>query len=207
GRSVLVHLWADWCQPCVKELAEFSREESRLRQQGIDVLALSVDVATQKPRSSPASESKLLAGIAYPFRAGRADQATVEKLQLLHDTLFELRSPLPIPTSFLIDRQGRVTAVYKGVVTVDQLLADKQRLAVKTTQEWRMATMVFPGRWIMPPRRRHLFNFVSSLADRGYREDCARYVGWNKRMLTSHPAWQQLSERIQTGLRNSTGSD
>ena len=66
---------------------------------------------------------------------------TVEKLQLLTDTIFELEVPLPIPASFLIDKRGRVVAVYKGPVTVDQLLADAAKLKVRTTDEWRAATL------------------------------------------------------------------
>jgi len=142
------------------------------------------------------AESGLLNQIGYPFRAGEIDKACVEKLQMLHDTLFELHRPLPIPCSFLIDRQGRVTAVYKGPVSVDQLIADRKKLSAKTTTEWRMATLEFPGRWVMPPRQRHLFDFVTQLADRGYLQDCKRYVALNENMFRTHPSWPALARKI-----------
>lgn len=206
GRMVLVNLWADWCQPCVRELGEFARDAARLRQQGLDVVALSVDATLEHPQSSAAAESQLLKQLEFPFRAGRADRAMVEKLQLLHDTLFELRRPLPIPTSFLVDRQGRVTVIYRGPVSVEQLLADKARLAAKTTDQWRMATLEFDGRWFMPPRRRHLFEYVQTLVDRGYMDDGVRYVRWNQKMITSHPNWPELARRLEPGTAAETSS-
>ncbi len=201
GGMVLVNLWADWCQPCVQELAEFSKEADLLRQNGIDVVALSIDATTKAPQSSAAKEQKLLSQLKFPFRAGRTDQATVEKLQLLHDTLLEVRTPLPIPTSFLIDRQGRVTILYKGPVTVDQLLADRKRLKAKTTEQWRQATMEFEGRWFMPPRRRQLFDYVKTLTDRGYIQDSLLYVKWNPKMFATHPEWPKLEKRLRDGSR------
>jgi hypothetical protein len=115
----------------------------------------------------------------------------------LSDTIFELQSPLPIPTSFLVDKRGRVVAVYKGPISTERLLADAGKLRVRSTDEWRQATLPFPGRWEMPPRQRHLFEFVETLADRGYLRECQMYVRENKQMLTTHPRWPALARKLE----------
>ena len=42
--------------------------------------------------------------------------------------------PLPVPTSLLIDREGRLAAVYKGAVSVDRILADTERVIAALEQ-------------------------------------------------------------------------
>jgi peroxiredoxin len=183
----------------VEELADFAAQPQRLRERGIDVIALSVDAVTPTD-AAPDADVQCLRQIQFPFRSGRADRTIVERLQLLSDTIFELKTPLPIPTSFLVDRQGRVVAVYKGPVTVDQLLEDAAKLRVRTTDEWRRATLPFAGRWRMPPRQRHLFDLVEELADRGYFQECRMYARENQQMLTTHPRWSELSRKIAAGM-------
>lgn len=205
ARLVLLNLWASWCSPCVKELQEFTENAQILRDHNIDVVALSVEKSSGSAMRSNSADYRLLERIRFAFRSGRADEAMLEKIQMLHDTLFELHSPLPLPTSLLIDRRGRVTAIYKGPVTIERILADASKLAARTTNEWRMATVPFSqGFWLMPPRRRHLFGFVEQLANRGYYEESAEYVKHNKKMLTTHPDWPQLSRKISQGLNNRT---
>lgn len=198
ARLTLVNLWASWCQPCVTELQDFTRHADKLRERGIDVLALSVDAVSNQPTTNDADLSTL-GKLGFPFRAGRADAETLEKLQLLNDTIFELKSPLPIPTSFLIDKRGRVVAVYKGSVSADRLLEDAAKLRVRSTDEWRRATLPFGGSWEMPPRQRHLFELVNALADRGFFPECLMYVGENQEMFTTHPRWPELARKLQAG--------
>ena len=199
SRLVLVNLWASWCQPCVRELEEISAKQDLLKGQGIDVVALSVEGLTQGSKDGDI-DVRPLQQMRFPFRSGVAEAALVEKLQLLHNNIFELHVPLPIPTSFLLDRRGRVVAVYKGAVTVERILADSSKLrAVKSTNDWRTATLPFAGRWVMPPRRRHLFQMVEQLADRGYFGECQQYVKDNQEMLTTHPRWTLLAKKIRDG--------
>ena len=197
ARLTLVTLWASWCQPCVTELAKFAQAENQLRERNIDVIALSVDALTET--AAPGDDAQRLKQLKFPFRTGRAGASDLEKLQLLHDTIYELHTPLPVPTSFLVDRRGRVVAIYKGSVEPDQLLADLLRIRVETTEQWRQATLPFPGTWEMPPRRRHLFDFAMELAKRGYREESRMYVQQNREMFESHPRLRELVAIISGG--------
>ena len=42
-RTVLVHVWATWCAPCVTELPSFDQFAERLADRGVAVVTLSVD--------------------------------------------------------------------------------------------------------------------------------------------------------------------
>ena len=196
GRLTLVTLWASWCQPCVHELAEYVRQKERLRKAGIDIVVLSVDHSSDSEEAR-AAELQFLQQLQFPFRSGIAEDKLLTQLHMLHDIIFEIRRPLPVPTSFLVDRKRRIMGIYKGPVTVDELLRDFEKLKVKTTNEWRMATMPFPGKWEMKPKRRHLFDFVSNLADQGFLEEAREYVTRDQKMFVTHPDWKILQRKLQ----------
>ena len=122
-KPLLLNLWASWCRPCLAELAEFSQREQDVRKAGIDVLALSVD-GLGKDSSDPAAAGKILQALNFPFPTGRATTELVEMLQTMHDRLIAMHPPLPVPTSLLIDGGGRLAVIYRGPVSVDQLLED-----------------------------------------------------------------------------------
>ena len=121
---ILLNLWASWCPPCVGELQEFTREEARLRDAGIEVVALTLDSISADDGSDPAEAAALLEKIRFPFTSGRATTETVHKLERAHAVMFHQPITLPVPTSFLIDHEGRIAAVYRGVVGVDRVIAD-----------------------------------------------------------------------------------
>jgi thiol-disulfide isomerase/thioredoxin len=92
GRVVLVNFWATWCPPCRVEMPALQAMAERHREAGLVVLGLSVD------RGSPDDVRRFLAerGIDYPVAIVGPE---VERA---------FGGVRGYPTSFLVDRNGKV---------------------------------------------------------------------------------------------------
>ena len=103
GKFVLVNLWATWCEPCLREMPSLERMQSRLGDK-ITVVAISEDRGGNKTVEPFIDKLGLKSFKTYldpKSDAGRAFR--VEGL----------------PTSFLIDREGRVLGRVDGAAEWD----------------------------------------------------------------------------------------
>jgi len=123
GKPVLLNLWASWCQPCMVELASIAKKEKEIRAKDVQVIALSVD-GLSGPQSNPDNAPEVIQRNGFPFPSGYATPDLLTLLQTMHDNVLQMQRPLPIPTSFLIDEQGRLAVIYKGPMSVKDVLAD-----------------------------------------------------------------------------------
>lgn len=108
GKVVVINLWATWCNPCVVETPEFNTVYGELKAQGVNFVGFAVKNA---PISKPQEFVKTHA-IDFPMVY---DEPAKVALQL---------GNLPVqglPLTVLIDRRGRVAAVYVGLVQPSRL--------------------------------------------------------------------------------------
>jgi tetratricopeptide (TPR) repeat protein/peroxiredoxin len=199
GTPLLINLWATWCQPCVNELSELAQHETELRQSGLAVLALAVDRLDSQYQSSQEDAVRLLDQMQFPFLRGAATTLIMEKLDLLLDFVFDLRQPPAVPTSYLIDRQGRLAVIYRGPVDVEQLLKDVASLDI-SAEERRRASVPLEGRWFTDPHQLNLHLLASTFHEQ-YPSDEARYLDLEVRQLRSQLANPGLLLNIRRQLQ------
>jgi len=98
GRVVLLNFWATWCPPCQTEMASMEGLYQAYKDYGFEVVAVSSDV-----------------------QGVEAVQPFVTQLRLSFTTLLDatgqvtrLYGVTSLPTSYLLDRQGRLVTVAIG---------------------------------------------------------------------------------------------
>ena len=98
GKVVLIDFWATWCPPCKAEIPHFKELHSAYRAKGLEVIGLSLD------QGGPAEVAAFVKqqGILYPVAL--ATPAIVQAYGGIRG----------IPTTFLVDKRGRIAEKYVG---------------------------------------------------------------------------------------------
>lgn len=147
GRPLLINVWATWCAPCITELSDFRDHAESLRAAGLNIVAISVDGLSDGEKRKPAAVRSTYEKHRFPFDAGMAPEATVRLLERGPGLFLNRNAPLPIPSSFLFDEDGKIAVIYTGPVTARQLQNDLKLLKASQGKLLR-ATVPFPGRWL-----------------------------------------------------------
>jgi peroxiredoxin len=100
GRVVMVNFWATWCGPCRQEMPQLNRLFEKYRASGFVLLGVNVDDDSSKAREVA---SKL--GVTFPVLLDT--DKTVSKL-------YDLST---MPSTVIIDRDGKVRYVHRGYLT------------------------------------------------------------------------------------------
>ena len=188
---LLLNLWASWCAPCITELKEFTDHQQELRTAGLEILALSVDLLSESTAGSAEAASKLIQRLEFPFAAGLAEPALVNKLEIMHNKTMILERPLVIPISVLIDSQGRLAAIYKGPVTVERLLDDVRKLPLEG-KDWHRASLPLAGRWYRRPDPPRLIPFATQLLERNFIDEGLAYIADNRQLVENDFEYAKL---------------
>jgi cytochrome c biogenesis protein CcmG, thiol:disulfide interchange protein DsbE len=101
GDVVLLNIWATWCAPCVYEMPALQRLHEELAEEGLRVVAVSVDAPP---------------GVINAFGQGGGNVEEFRDrfgltFKILHDPSGRIQSRYQVnglPTTFIIDREGRI---------------------------------------------------------------------------------------------------
>lgn len=99
GKVVIVDFWATWCPPCRLEIPGFVRLQEEYGPKGLQIVGLSMDDGPEVVREFMAQMK-----INYPVAIVGADIAKA------------FGGIEAIPTTFVIDRQGRIVSRHVGYV-------------------------------------------------------------------------------------------
>lgn len=97
GKVVLLDFWASWCGPCKKSFPELEKLHRAFKDRGLVVLGVSVDRDAAAMRKFLESHV-----VSFPVVRDR-DQVLVGAAGIES-----------MPTSFLIDRSGKIRSVHNG---------------------------------------------------------------------------------------------
>jgi thiol-disulfide isomerase/thioredoxin len=103
GRVVLLNFWATWCGPCKVEIPWFIEFSKKYEGNGLTVVGVSMDDDGWKSVKPYITEKKMN----YPVVIGNA---------LLAKAYEDVDS---LPTTFIIDRSGRIAFKHTGLVGRD----------------------------------------------------------------------------------------
>ncbi|MDC0934956.1 tetratricopeptide repeat protein [Pirellulales bacterium] len=175
-RPVLVNLWQASCRSCLREIRHWSQEHEALDALGLDVVLLSVDrlgsESDEKPQLS-GEKPRLLEDLPASFRSGYANNALVDKLNILRRVAGYQSSRLAVPMSFLFDQSGGLAVLYRGPITASELRDDVRRFGL-TSRTAREDAVPFAGRWTTTPRNLLLRPIADLFLEHGYPDDYSR---------------------------------
>jgi peroxiredoxin len=118
GKAVVVDFWATWCAPCKVEIPWLTKLHDEYASQGLVILGISEDDLDQDDKAALLKEKQEIASAAT-------------KLGINYPVLFDEKKVAEpyggvdaLPTTFYVDRNGKVVAATIGLVDRDEIEAN-----------------------------------------------------------------------------------
>lgn len=101
GQGVFLNFWATYCPPCEKEMPYMESQYQNYKNQGVEIIAVNVD----EPELSVKRFVDRVGGLSFPIVIDRGSR------------VIDAYNVSPLPTTFLIDKDGIVKEVITGGMT------------------------------------------------------------------------------------------
>jgi thiol-disulfide isomerase/thioredoxin len=112
GKVLVVNLWATWCIPCIRELPDLVKLQESYKERSVRVVGISLD----DPEDLNAKVKPFIQKRAPGFVTYLQNEPDPEKFVNVVDPSWEGI----IPTTYVIDRAGKVKAKLVGGKTYEQ---------------------------------------------------------------------------------------
>ncbi len=118
GKALLVNFWATWCGPCKIEMPWFVELQNQYGPQGLVIVGIAMDDSGKDAIASFSRDMK----VNYPILLGK--EAVGEAYG----------GVLGLPTSFFVDRSGKIVAHIEGLAD-RSTIEDDIKLALGTSKK------------------------------------------------------------------------
>lgn len=123
GDLVIVNFWATWCAPCLKEIPDLLRLQQEKSSEGVQLIGVAVDEPTVDSSEVERFRSRYFPAFRTYARAGTEMD---ELAQVIDPTWNEV-----VPTTYLLDREGRVVKRIQGKKTLEEFRAALEAVSRK----------------------------------------------------------------------------
>lgn len=107
GKIVVLNFWATWCAPCKQEMPIFVKAQNTYAAFGVQVVAASADELSKRDAVIKFVRE---AGLNFPIWLGTTTEA-----------MAQFGVGPGIPATIVMDREGKIAAVFQSVVTEAEL--------------------------------------------------------------------------------------
>lgn len=167
GHVTLLHFWSIDSPACTDQLLRFQQGSVAMSSAGVVLLAVNAD---RNDSAVKAREYVTKQRFGYPVLSASEEVAGI--YNIIFRYLYDRRRNLPLPGSFLLDRQGMIVKVYQGTAEVKQVLADAR--SIPATQQERMAkALPFAGTLHEALFTRNDFTYGVAMFQHGYLDQAA----------------------------------
>jgi Flp pilus assembly protein TadD len=164
---VLLNFWATTAPVCREQLRRFHQHKSAFAAAHVEIVAVNIDDAIDVPTArSVATQESLF----FPVVFATEEMAGI--YNIIYRYLFDRRRDLAIPTSFLLDREGMIVAVYQGPIEPERVL-ENVRTAPATADERRQRAIPLKGELYQGSFQRNDFTYGVALFQHGYLDQAA----------------------------------
>jgi thiol-disulfide isomerase/thioredoxin len=118
GKVVVLNFWASWCPPCRVESPDFDQVYRATKADGVDFVGVAV-----KDRKADSAQFVASHKISYPSLFDPTGRSTVQRFRDLRVGGF--------PFTIIVDKQGRVAAVYVSALLQQDIQPVVTRLAAE----------------------------------------------------------------------------
>jgi len=167
GSFVLLHFWATTAALSVEQLRRLNQHRSSFSASHLEIVAINIDDVADAPAArSVAAQEKFF----FPVLFATEEVAGIYNITYRY--LFDRRRDLAIPTSFLLDKDGMVVAVYQGPIDPERLLKSV-KTAPTTADERRQRAIPFKGELHQGSFQRNDFTYGVAFFQHGYLDQAA----------------------------------
>lgn len=105
GNIVILDFWATWCPPCRKGIPDLVELKNEYKEKGVEIIGISLDGISRGGKTKN-DVKPFMKEFNFNYPVVHGDQQVVQRYG-------GIRS---IPTSFVIDEEGKVVSRYQGLV-------------------------------------------------------------------------------------------